>query len=337
MNRGRRIRRAQTKHTDDWLITYADTITLLLCLFVVLLASQTHKPVLAQAAMPPVPVEQSVAPIKVEDWQPPFQPITLVNRAPDSDADAGPEDRTAPAPEDTSLPAAARPVAADNDLTIATAPPTTASSIQQSAPLTAPLLAPLAAPLAAPVTAATPLSAPLVAPLAAPLAAPVTAAAPQPAAPMPLAEIAARVTPEGAAQLKREGDRITTLAFDSAAFFSRGDATLNNSGKVILQEVVGNLTSEEYRDYMVTVEGHTDDEPINTLRFPSNWELSTARAAAVVRFFIEQGVPAQRVRAAGYADTRPLLPNRDGNGVAIPENQAKNRRVVIGLEKIEHH
>ena len=98
---------------------------------------------------------------------------------------------------------------------------------------------------------------------------------------MPPREIAARVGPEHSAHIEQKGDRITTLAFDSAAFFSRGDAILNGSGKVILQEVIGNLKSEEYRDYMITIEGHTDDTPINTAQFPSNWELSTARAAAV--------------------------------------------------------
>jgi flagellar motor protein MotB len=148
--------------------------------------------------------------------------------------------------------------------------------------------------------------------------------------------VLAGAKPVSDAHVEQKGDRITTIAFDSTALFGRASATLNSSGKVILQEVIGNLKSEDYRDYMVTIEGHTDDAPINTVQFPSNWELSTARAAAVVRFFVEQGVSAQRLRAAGYADTRPLQPNRDDAGIEMPDNQTKNRRVVIVLEKVEH-
>jgi chemotaxis protein MotB len=92
--------------------------------------------------------------------------------------------------------------------------------------------------------------------------------------------------------------------------------------------------SEEYRDYTISIEGYTDDSPIKTPQFPSNWELSTARAAAVVRSFVGLGVPAERLRAVGFAETSPKLPNRDADGKAIPENQAQNRRVVIRLEKI---
>jgi chemotaxis protein MotB len=55
----------------------------------------------------------------------------------------------------------------------------------------------------------------------------------------------------------------------------------------------------------------------------------------VVKFFLEQGIAPQKLRAAGYADTFPVVPNRDASGKSIPENQARNRRVVIKLEKIE--
>jgi len=140
---------------------------------------------------------------------------------------------------------------------------------------------------------------------------------------------------QSAANLEQNGDRITSFEISSAAFFDSGSATLSPAGKVILQEVAAKLKAEKFQDYGVTVEGHTDDAPISTSLFPSNWELSTARAAAVVRFFLDEGIPAHKLRAAGYADTFPKLPNRDANGAAIPENQAQNRRVVIKLEKIE--
>lgn len=137
--------------------------------------------------------------------------------------------------------------------------------------------------------------------------------------------------------VERKGDRITVIEMDSAAFFDRGSATLSDAGATILSEMAQNLSQDTYKDYIVTVEGHTDDTPIHTLQFPSNWELSTGRAAAVVQFLIGQGLPAPRLRAAGYADTFPKLPNRDSGGNALPENQAQNRRVVLKLEKIDKY
>jgi chemotaxis protein MotB len=151
-----------------------------------------------------------------------------------------------------------------------------------------------------------------------------------PTAPVPAAPVAVAPPPPASG-----GDRITQLDMNSAAFFDSGSATLSKSGEAILDGVAGDIKSERYKGYQVTVEGHTDDTAIATARFPSNWELSTARASAVVHFLLDRGIPAQRLRAAGYADTFPKAPNRDAKGNPIPENQAKNRRVVIKLERIE--
>ncbi|MFA4995021.1 MAG: OmpA family protein [Bdellovibrionales bacterium] len=147
--------------------------------------------------------------------------------------------------------------------------------------------------------------------------------------------IEARPTPQKMAKAEPKGDRITILEIDSSAFFDRGSATLSGSGRTLLQDVVGKLKSDEFRDYQITVEGHTDDTPINTAQFPSNWELSTARASAVARFLLDQGIAATKLRASGYADTFPKVPNHDADGNVLPHNQAQNRRVVIKLEKIE--
>lgn len=153
------------------------------------------------------------------------------------------------------------------------------------------------------------------------------------AAIVPPPELAPAVA--AAAAIEPKGDRITMLELGSAAFFDSGSATLSASGEQILSNVAAQLASGAFDDYQVTVEGHTDDTPIRTVQFPSNWELSTARASAVVHFLLEHGIPAQRLRAAGYADSFPRAPNRDASGHAVPENQAQNRRVVIRLEKIE--
>lgn len=149
-------------------------------------------------------------------------------------------------------------------------------------------------------------------------------------------QIIDRLKSRGPSSIEQQGgDRITTLQMSSAAFFDSGSAALNDSGRAILRDVAVNIESDKYKGYQVTVEGHTDDSPICSLQFPSNWELSTARAAAVVHFLLQQGIPAQKLRAAGYADTFPVAPNRGADGRPIPENQARNRRVVIKLERID--
>ena len=131
------------------------------------------------------------------------------------------------------------------------------------------------------------------------------------------------------------GEHITAMQMSSSAFFDSGSATLTEQGKTILAKEAEILKSPKYKQYEITIEGHTDDMPVASSAFPSNWELSTARAAAVVHFFLDHGIEPQKLRAAGYADTFPRAPNRDAHGNPLPDNQAKNRRVVIKLEKIE--
>ncbi len=140
---------------------------------------------------------------------------------------------------------------------------------------------------------------------------------------------------EGSEDVEVEkGDRITTIEMNSAPFFPVGAATLSQEGVKVLAEIQPTLMSKEYADYTISIEGYTDDSPINTAQFPSNWELSTARAASVVRSLIDLGVPSERLRAVGFAETSPKVPNRDAAGNPIEENMTQNRRVVIRLEKI---
>lgn len=102
-------------------------------------------------------------------------------------------------------------------------------------------------------------------------------------------------------------------------FFKSGDSELNEEIKYFLESI-----NEIVKDvpYKILVEGHTDDVPIKTERFPSNWELSSARASSVVKYFIEKGVAPQRLSAVGYAEFKPRFPK-------TPENRPKNRRVEI--------
>ena len=83
------------------------------------------------------------------------------------------------------------------------------------------------------------------------------------------------------------------------------------------------LASIQNRDFQIA--GHTDNKPIKSARFPSNWELSTARGVAVTRFLAANGVPETRLSAAGYADTQPVASND------TPEGRAQNRRIEIVL------
>ncbi|GAB4211100.1 MAG: OmpA family protein [Sandaracinaceae bacterium] len=105
--------------------------------------------------------------------------------------------------------------------------------------------------------------------------------------------------------------------------FDSGAAELKPEGQATLIEVVGILRTIEGRHFQVA--GHTDNVPIRSRRFPSNWELSSARAVTVTRFMIEQGMPPDRIAAVGYADTQPVDTND------TEEGRARNRRIEIAL------
>ena len=107
--------------------------------------------------------------------------------------------------------------------------------------------------------------------------------------------------------------------------FASGDAQIVNGGHVVLDKLLPTLLADP--TLRLVIEGHTDSVPIQTARFPSNWELSTGRAASVARYLIEHGVAPQRVQASGYADMRPM------GGKGNPVDRAMNRRVELVLEK----
>lgn len=121
------------------------------------------------------------------------------------------------------------------------------------------------------------------------------------------------------------------LSFNSSSLYNSGEAVLLPSGERIITKVTQALNALGYYQFRVDVEGHTDNVPINTPRFPSNWELSVARASEVVKFFIREGVEGDRLKASGYADTKPVLPHVDEFGRDIVENRAANRRIVIRI------
>ncbi|WP_147819880.1 OmpA/MotB family protein [Salidesulfovibrio onnuriiensis] len=128
-----------------------------------------------------------------------------------------------------------------------------------------------------------------------------------------------------ALSLKLRPDAVA-INLKGAVFFKLGDATLTGRAKTILDRIVGPLTEQQYE---LVIEGHSDNIPIHSDKYPSNWELSSARASSVARFFIARGFPKDDIKVMGLADTRPIAPNTDGAGAPLPDNQSRNRRVII--------
>jgi chemotaxis protein MotB len=110
------------------------------------------------------------------------------------------------------------------------------------------------------------------------------------------------------------------LEINASALFNQGEADIQPVAKKTLADAAKVLVENEYA---IEVEGHTDNLPISTAKFPSNWELSSARASSVVRLFIDQGIIAKRLRAVGSADNHPVIANDTAEG------RARNRRVTI--------
>jgi chemotaxis protein MotB len=125
---------------------------------------------------------------------------------------------------------------------------------------------------------------------------------------------------EGRINFTEEPDGIE-IAINAKILFNAGDAHLLPDSYGVLQQVATAL--KDHSTQNILVEGHTDSTPISTARYESNWELSSARAGAVVRFFVDRGIEPHRLAAVGRADNIPLMIGDDA--VA----RAANRRVTI--------
>ncbi len=122
------------------------------------------------------------------------------------------------------------------------------------------------------------------------------------------------------------------LELASSALFAAGSAEIRQSMKATLKQLSAAILALPSEEYMMRIEGHTDDVPIRTAQFPSNWELASARALNVLHLFEANGFPSDQLAATSFADTQPKLPNRSPSGQAIVENQAKNRRVLVYIK-----
>ena len=127
---------------------------------------------------------------------------------------------------------------------------------------------------------------------------------------------------KGQLQVRQYKDMLTVDVAEQL-FFDSGRADLKDTGKAVLKKVGEALKG--YEDKVIRIVGHTDNVPIKTKVFPSNWELSVARATTVVRYLQEVGIPPDRMIASGRAEYQPLGEND------TPDGRKKNRRIEITL------
>lgn len=254
-----------------WLVTYSDTVTLLLTIFVVLVSMMTF-------------IKSTPEPLQQPLLRPVFVPVLTADGQLPQDLPPEPGIESSPA-----RPAIAPPP-----------PPGTASG---AAPETHSIAGIRHAHASGPGPR-------------------------EPALPESSQTWATRTSRELAALLAREGlgrnavvervDRHVVVRLGDNILFALGQADLRPEGAALMTRLAPSLAR---LNSFIRVEGHTDDLPIANLRFPSNWELSAGRAAAVVRHLIASGVPAGQLEAVGFADTRPVV---RGHGDAA---RARNRRV----------
>ena len=120
------------------------------------------------------------------------------------------------------------------------------------------------------------------------------------------------------------------VEFANVALYDSGAASLKPAASPLLQELSRVIRDVSHGSHMIEVEGHTDDLPISNEQFPSNWELSSARATGVVKYLLESGIEKERLKASGYADSRP----KEGlDDLPLSEQRKANRRVVVSIRR----
>ncbi len=132
---------------------------------------------------------------------------------------------------------------------------------------------------------------------------------------------------EGRPDIQVVGDR---FVFQSEVLFPAGQATISTDGQAELADLASALKQIAAEippdiNWVLQIDGHTDKRPISTPQFPSNWELSAARAIAVAKFLVTQGIDPKRLVPAGFGDNRPL------DTADTPDAYAKNRRIEFRL------
>lgn len=120
------------------------------------------------------------------------------------------------------------------------------------------------------------------------------------------------------------------VEFANVALYDSGSADLKSDATPLLQELSRVIRDVSHGSHTIEVEGHTDDLPIATAQFPSNWELSAARATGVVKYLLASGIEKQRLKASGFADSKPKADIEDAS---LSEQREANRRVVVSIRR----
>lgn len=128
--------------------------------------------------------------------------------------------------------------------------------------------------------------------------------------------------------VKLEGNTLI-LTIGSDLLFPSGSAQLSDSAVKVIEKIYNTVKNKKID--LFEVEGHTDSDAISTLVFPSNWELSAARAASVVRIFEKFNVRGNNLKVTGYGSSRPLPDQKNEKGELLPHDKKKDRRVVLNM------
>ena len=148
---------------------------------------------------------------------------------------------------------------------------------------------------------------------------------------------------ENAVVTSLDEDGLRAVFRGDGVLFESGQADLTSGGRTLIGQFMGLIGKALDAQHQIAIEGHTDDVPIHTARYDSNWELSSARATVVLKSFLAAGFDARRLSAQGFANTRPArqLPNTNEktaekmtesemrNDPRVAKARSENRRVVI--------
>ena len=129
------------------------------------------------------------------------------------------------------------------------------------------------------------------------------------------------------------------IQIPGSSLFASGSAVVMDEMTSVIKDISKTITElldeSTYNEYMIEVEGHTDDHPIpkDNKVFNSNWDLSAIRATGIVEILNTSGININKLKPIGRGETVPIVPNRDEEGNVIPANRAQNRRVEININK----
>jgi chemotaxis protein MotB len=343
--------RASDQQEEVWFLTYLDMMTLLLVAMIVMLAfsgaaTRHGQAAAARITASPPPAAHAApgpgAPHGPPDAVPAYAGTENLDAIPAPDAALLPYPAApADAFEQSAYPSRAMAALASaypTPLDLSPPPPAdaaTAPTAAAASPDTAPVHA---TPAGTAAVAASPSTPALPAPAPATIASEPPQAAPAQQAPEPEKPVDAHSEGQSLAaalplnELGSEVEvvvnkRSVSLRISSEILFGTGQADLSAHGLSVLRRMAEVLSRDGYD---IMVEGHTDSVPVRSnSRYPSNWELSSARAGSVVRYLEANGIDRAHLKAVGYADTRPITGNRDADG------RARNRRVELVIEKPE--